>query len=386
MKKIAEDRMSEDEKSNGNISNEDDKTTEDDSEDFHNRNEPENDEVMQYQKARDNYIHDEKSTDDETDMEVDEINQNTSTDFYTEFPNAEVHEYVNRTFQVQYQPGSFVVFRISHDPKTSFIVKLMKFVNDTNNRMLANALILGPWDNDDCSNDKLIKRAISLLTENAQNMPNLTGLYIGDMNVNPVLIKLTSLAELLPRLTSLQHLRINGTNGLEFALLTPPATRITYASLRSLIIQGHAMSSKLLRAICQSNFPSLEKLELWLGSFVCENWQVDDLQAITPSSFPRLTHLGLRNAEETDSIVGWFVTSLIYPQIEVLDISLGDLTDAGLQEFSTIDGTHNLRTLDFHHHFCSTYKIGALKEVLAGVQLNCQDARRKSQQSVAIVE
>ena len=98
------------------------------------------------------------------------------------------------------------------------------------------------------------------------------------------------------------------------------------------IISG-GLPSEVVDDIVKSDYPNLEKLILYVG---VQDYGFDgSLDVFRPllskEKFPRLTCLGLVNAEEEDQVVEMLLSCDLLPQLKVLDISAGVLTDKGAQ-------------------------------------------------------
>lgn len=86
-------------------------------------------------------------------------------------------------------------------------------------------------------------------------------------------------------------------------------------------------------ALDGAKLPKLEELELWFGTprfggaIDLSNVQM----LLTGVNVPKLRHLGLMNAAFTDDIVEALVDAPILKQLASLDLSMGTLSDAGVQ-------------------------------------------------------
>jgi hypothetical protein len=170
-----------------------------------------------------------------------------------------------------------------------FLDKVSAFVEE-NWLPLVETIIIGPWDkeNGTIHPAKNLRKCIKLLSQN-ETLQNVTSLMIGDIPVNTKLswIELCEVTTLVSSLPNLQHLKIKGSSGLAFA-------PITHGELISLTIECVELPSKVLQGICKSNFPNLQRLELWLGSQDQEgSWQTSDLVSlVTCNKVTKLTYLG----------------------------------------------------------------------------------------------
>ena len=76
-----------------------------------------------------------------------------------------------------------------------------------------------------------------------------------------------------------------------------------------------------------------------------------------------LTHLAIKNTTESNEILEDLVGSQLLGQLEVLDLSLGTLTDEGAIYMSTFPCYDSLKVI-VDHHFCSTAVLNKLKDDL----------------------
>ncbi|MBS1151819.1 MAG: hypothetical protein H6Q89_3517 [Myxococcaceae bacterium] len=124
--------------------------------------------------------------------------------------------------------------------------------------------------------------------------------------------------------------------------------------LRELTIETCGLTRKTLAAVSKSTLPALEKLVLWFGS---SNYYGDagvkDLQQIlSGKGLGRVKHLGLMNAEFTDGLCEVLATSKILEQLEVLDLSMGTMTNLGAFELAKNAGAFkHLRSLNLDSNF-----------------------------------
>jgi hypothetical protein len=228
-------------------------------------------------------------------------------------------------------------------------------------------LVIGAWHGDDSGMDSA--DVVQALAAAHKRLPKLRHLFLGDiaMEENEMSwIEQSDVSPLFNAFPELQTLIIRGGNGLSLG-------KPEHAHLKSLHIQTGGMPVDVLHEIANATLPALEDLELWLGE---ENYgggaSPEDVSAvIAPGLFPRLTRLGLKNAENQDEIVGMLAASPILKQIKHLDIGMGSLTDDGARALLAGDLSH-LESLTLDHHFVGDEMVEKLKAAVPSVSAEDQ--------------
>lgn len=218
------------------------------------------------------------------------------------------------------------------------------------------ALVIGSWHGDDSGASP--DNVIACLTANKERIPNLAALYLGDITGEEnemSWINQSDLSPLLEAFPKLQLLRSRG--GVDLALSKP-----SHPGLRALAMETGGMDVSVIASICKADFPSLEYLELWLGT---EDYgataTVRDLQPILSGKlFPKLKYLGLRNSYIADEVAIVVAASSVVQQIETLDLSLGTLTDEGGKALLKLTSP-TLKKLNLHYNYLSNEMIRQLK-------------------------
>ncbi|WP_020524036.1 STM4015 family protein [Catelliglobosispora koreensis] len=231
------------------------------------------------------------------------------------------------------------------------------------------ALVIGAWGSAYDSGPP-----VDLIAGVAPQLSALDALFLGEMTFEECEISwinhtdVTPLLEAFPRLATLT---IRGSEGLFFK-----SGRLE--SLRSLTFQSGGLPSDIVRAVGDSELPNLTHLELWLGT---DNYggdaTVEDLVPILAGGkLPALTSLGLRNAEIADMVAAALASAPIVARLEVLDLSLGMLSDVGASALLAGQPLTHLRKLDLHHHFITQPVMDRLTAELteAGVEVDLSEA------------
>ena len=207
------------------------------------------------------------------------------------------------------------------------------------------------------------KEIIQALVQRQHRLAGLRALFLGDIIVEENEISWIQNSDVTPLLQAypaLEVFRVRGGNGLEFS-------RVQHQHLRELIVETGGLPRSVIREICRADFPNLEHLELWLGS-AGYGWDggVEDLQPILDGKrFPKLKSLGLRNSEIVDEIAPVLVNAPVLRQLEVLDLSNGNLSDVGAQALLNLPKDIPLKELNLNHHYMSGGMIKKLKKALS---------------------
>lgn len=216
---------------------------------------------------------------------------------------------------------------------------------------------------------------LQLLIDRAGRMSGLRSLFVGDIVMEEAeisWIEQETYTPLLAAFPQLERLWIRGGTGLEIRPLS-------HGSLVELVVQAGGTPPEFVRALGRCELPQLEHLELWLGT---ENYSggatVADLEPILSGSvFPKMTRLGLRNAENADEVAAALATAPVVARLKELDLSLGTLGNAGAQALLAGQSLNHLDKLDLHHHFISAEVTQQVVEALSTTQVDVSDVREE---------
>ncbi|MFE9581454.1 STM4015 family protein [Nocardia sp. NPDC006044] len=229
------------------------------------------------------------------------------------------------------------------------------------------ALIVGCWTD---AYDKGPDEVFAALLAAADRLPNLRALFIGDIVGEECEIswinqgQVTVLLEGFPELT---EFGVRGGQDLEFA-------PVRHERLEKLTVETGGLDAEVVRGIAESDLPALTHLDLWLG--VAEyggDADTDDLAPILAGThLPSLKHLALRNSEIQDEICAALASAPVVARLDVLDVSMGVLTDDGAAALLSGQPLSHLSFLDLHHNYLSAEMGTRLTEALepAGVRLD----------------
>jgi hypothetical protein len=229
------------------------------------------------------------------------------------------------------------------------------------------AIIIGQYHGDDPSSGS--EEVVQLLVSAQAKLPNLRGIFIGDIvtEENEVSwIVQSDVSPLLVAFPKLEHLRLRGTSELSLG------GRLAHDDLKSLTIETGGLPPRLFEEVLASQVPALESLELWLGTTgYGGDVTLDGLKPLLSGNlFPALKHLGLRDSEIVDGIAAALASAPIAARLESLDLSLGTLSDEGGQALLNNAALKRLKRLDLHRHYLSEKMMAALKKEFPGVNVD----------------
>lgn len=233
--------------------------------------------------------------------------------------------------------------------------KFAAFLDDPDSAKIT-GFVVGMWQDAYENNSSPIVEA---LVAARNRLPNLKALFIGDIEPDECEISWIIQSDLTPLFEAFPKLEYFGSRGGEGLRVGP----INHQNLKWLALEAGGLPVEVVREVQASDLPNLEHLELWLGTpSYGGNTSVEDLEPLLSGRiFPNLKYLGLRDSEIADDIAEALATSSVVEHIEVLDLSLGTLTDKGVKTLLTNPAILQLQKLDLHHHFCSDELIEQLK-------------------------
>ncbi|WP_234433374.1 STM4015 family protein [Streptomyces sp. NRRL WC-3549] len=201
----------------------------------------------------------------------------------------------------------------------------------------------------------------------------LTGLeavFLGDLEDEESMISLIGLHDLgglLEAFPGLRELVVRGGDDLDFPVAG-------HRNLRSLRVESGGIPPEAVEHIAAASLPSLERLELWLGT---EDYgggtTVEQLAPLLAGEGkPALRHLGLQNSPIQDELAAALASAPVVPQLRSLSLSMGALSDTGAEALLLGQPLTHLQELDLSHHYLSHAMMLRLWTALepAGVRVN----------------
>ncbi|MFF0203978.1 STM4015 family protein [Streptomyces sp. NPDC005017] len=232
------------------------------------------------------------------------------------------------------------------------------------------ALIVGAWRE---AYDTDPSAVVAALLAARDRLPALRALFLGDMVFEECeisWINQTDVTALLTGFPELEEFGVRGGSGLGLSGLR-------HERLRKLTAETGGMPAAFVRAVGASDLPALVHLDLWLGtSEYGADTEVSDLEPLLSGGrLPSLRHLALRNSEIQDGIAAAAASAPVVARLEVLDLSMGVLTDEGAAALLGGQPLTHLKQLDLHHNYISGPLKDRLRETLepAGVELDLDE-------------
>ena len=202
---------------------------------------------------------------------------------------------------------------------------------------------------------------VDMMVKNKEKFSHIESLFFGDMEYEECeisWINQCNYEELFKALPNLKILKIKGSEGLSLG------KNINHSSLEELQIICGGLPKNILEELKAARLPNLKKLILYMGveeyGLGCTIGDLADLAK--KALFPKIKELGFVNSAEQDGIVEMLLKSDILPQLEVLDLSCGCLSDKGGQMLlDAKDKLSGLKKLNADYHFMSKEMVKKLK-------------------------
>jgi hypothetical protein len=227
---------------------------------------------------------------------------------------------------------------------------------------------------------------IGLLAGLAPRLTGLRALFLGEMTFDECEISWIVQGDVTPLLSAYPGLEILWVRGATDLALRP----VRHAALREFAIEAGGLPAAVVRAVGGCDLPALEWLELWLGTDdYGGDAGVDDLAEILAGGrLPALRRLGLRNAEIADEVAAALATAPVVARLDVLDLSLGTLSDQGAAALLAGQPLGHLSRLVLDHHYIGAELAARLVGELPDVTVHLADREEAEdgQRYVAVSE
>ncbi|MDI5940716.1 STM4015 family protein [Micromonospora sp. DH15] len=228
------------------------------------------------------------------------------------------------------------------------------------------AVVIGEWGS-------AYERAlpVELLIDAAQRWTSLRAVFLADLVSEQCEISWLTHGDVTGLLTAYPSLEVLWVRGGEDFRFSP----VRHGRLRRLEVESGGLSGDFVRAVLDSELPALTDLELWLGvEYYGGDTTVDDLAPLLAGQrFPALRRLGLCNAEHADEIAEALAAAPVVRRLELLDLSLGTLSDRGALALAGGQPLTHLTKLDLSHHYVSDEVVAAVRAAVPGVTVDLSD-------------
>ncbi|MGA5820195.1 STM4015 family protein [Kitasatospora sp. NPDC094028] len=289
---------------------------------------------------------------------------------------AEAAEENGGAVSVELPDAAAVAWKIGvyYDSDRSFVECWQRFL-DTVDTERVSAVVIGLWSQEEPEG---FQEAMDAIVGAASELPALRALFVGDITYDECEISWLQLCDVTPLLAgfpALTELVVRGAaqdwegkGGLALEPLRHPA-------LKALRFEAGGLPAGVVRAVAASEFPALERLELWLGvdNYGGDSTMADLAPYLDGTHFPALRHLGLQNSEFQDDIAAAVAHAPVVARLESLDLSMGVLTDQGATALLEGQPLTHLRSLDLHHHYLTEEMQQRLRQALPEVELDLSD-------------
>ena len=209
-------------------------------------------------------------------------------------------------------------------------------------------------ENDDPTDDTLD----DIFTVIAKHgMPTLRKLRIGDDISQISWYRVGNLGKLWKAIPNLTHFDIEAG---AFTLGTIELPNLVHAVFRT-----GGLSKQAAKSIATATWPKIERLEVYFGD---ENYggdctPKDVAPLLDRTDLPKLTYLGVKNAEFQNDLVPYLAKSKLVKQLTTLDISEGILTDEAVDAFLAHADAFKHLVLDVSSTYLSKDALEKLKGV-----------------------
>ncbi|SOD58275.1 hypothetical protein SAMN06297387_10168 [Streptomyces zhaozhouensis] len=266
----------------------------------------------------------------------------------------------------------------SYDPEEPWADAFARFL-DAVDPGGVRALVVGAWGE---SYENHSTEVLAAIVAARDRLTSLRAVFVGDIVMEESEISWIHqgrVTDLLDAFPELEELGVRGGTDLEFE-------EVKHAGLRKLVVETGGMPAAAVRGVAGGEFPALTRLDLWLGTpDYGGDASVDDLAPILSGErLPSLTHLGLCNSEIQDAVCAAVASAPVVARLEVLDLSMGILTDDGAAALLSGQPLTHLRELDLTHNYLSDAMRARLTETLSPadvvLHLDADDAEQEEEE------
>ena len=228
-------------------------------------------------------------------------------------------------------------------------------------------LTIGYWQS--CGEGEDCQSIIDMFSDHKDKFSHITSLYMGDIESEENELSWIcqgNYSKIWDALPNLETLIIKGSNGLVLG-------DVSHKKLKSLELISGGTDKQTFEELAKADLPNLEKLVVYVG--VEDYGYSGDISVVKPllnkNLFPKLTYLGIVDAEEQDKVVEMVLESDILKNLKVWDTSYGVLTDEGANKIiENADKVKHLEKIIIEWHFISPETEKKLKKLPCKVLLS----------------
>lgn len=231
------------------------------------------------------------------------------------------------------------------------------------------ALVIGVWGDPEEGMPGSSDQAVPLIVASADRLPKLRALFFGDIASEESeisWIEQSDVSAFWGAFPQLEEFGIRGGQALQLG-------RIKHAALKTLRVEAGGLPRTVVHEIAAADLPALEHLEIWLGTpdYGGDSTPADLALILDGSRFPKLVTLALRNCAWADELAVAVAAAPILSRIERLDLSMGTLSDAGVDALVASPAMRGLKHLNMAFHYVSD--AGLAKLAALGIDVNADD-------------
>lgn len=286
----------------------------------------------------------------------------------------DLYEGLDSVFKLNWKYGHIISARVASNYEIAYeescpgVTELLRLVINSPAAKFIQEITIGCID---FEGENYYDQAILAISKSGK-IPSLRKLFIGDFDMEECEIswsEIRDVSKLYPVFPNLEELKLHGG---EIQLGS-----LKHQKLKTLTLETGGLPGAAVKSVVNGELPELEELTLWFGTD--DYGGTGDIDMLKPllagENYPKLKRLGLQNSEFENDIAREVATSEILKRIEVLNLSMGTMTDEGAQHIlNNRDNFKHLKLLNLDENFISEGVCSQLREAFPGVvSLNEQE-------------
>lgn len=139
---------------------------------------------------------------------------------------------------------------------------------------------------------------------------------------------------------------------------------VVHDKLEHFELRAKGLSGAVARSVSAAQLPAVRHLEVWYGEegLGGDASFLDIAPLLARHDLPALRYLGLKSCEFTDEICDGIAKTRLLRQLEVLDLSMGTMSDAGVDAIMQSAATFkHLKKIDVSKNWISSAGLGRLR-------------------------